>query len=733
MGAIYLARFCGVAGFEKRCVIKKILPEYAQVPAFVNKFLDEGRVLVELTHSNIVQIFDMGCENGEYYLAMEHIEGADLRFLLKQMALHSRRVDLGVACHIIMEVLKGLSYAHRATNSSGVPMQLIHRDISPSNLLISNEGEIKIIDFGIAKWEASQRESTASMVQGKFAYMSPEQARGEVLDARTDIFSLGIVFYEMLTGIRPFEGASDLQSLERIKTLETPSIHGYRDDIPQALADIIHKSLEKNRENRFESADAFYDALEQFLLDESLKPRQKDVVAEFSSIMKGDEALVVHSSEDFFDEAFQALLDAQSQNDRSSRTRSMCLTQSFSKELPKAEAEDFVQEKREHLSVVSLTPSNPWVTPAQVSRRRRIKSILVRMRYGLVGALIATLLIVIAVGNGLINLKKDGSPTEAALEPNTASGLTDEPVAEVTSENGEVKKSVRALNQRAIDLDIRTIPENAQFYIREGAYRKQDKNHVLVIPDRDIRFDISADGYETCQYTIVFSESMPRINSSHCAGVSTQYGKDMSSAIINIELMHSMADVRQPLPEVSPIKQVVNTQNNNNNDSSRKQVRLRLRSDSQETSTEKNEYSVSVRSNVPAVVKLNQMEYALPTEIKAAEGTVAMLVPIHSGRDISVSQKITIKSDQYIEASFCRAIVHINEFYLPGDPMPYQIADFLIDDVLYASDRDVATFVLPCGKHTISARYNRDGVNLKASQIVTLSADNVYKTALTLK
>ncbi|MBQ4361279.1 MAG: serine/threonine protein kinase, partial [Proteobacteria bacterium] len=341
MGEIYLARFTGVAGFEKRCVIKKILPELASNQAFVDKFLDEGKTLVALTHSNIVQIFDMGCVNGEYYLAMEHIDGADLRFLLRQFNLRNLRMGIGESCYIILEVLKGLSYANRATDGEGKPLGVIHRDISPSNILISNEGEVKIIDFGIAKSELKTTESSAGLVQGKFAYMSPEQARGEALDARTDLFSLGVVFYEMLTGLRPFEGTSDLQSIEKIKTAEPPAITDLRADVPAALERIINRALSKSPEGRYKDADAFYEEVEDFMLDAGLKTKSRDLVAAFHPLIEGDQALVVHSSDDFFNDAFQALLDAEMPSVRGERTRSMCLTQSFSNELPKAKAEDF--------------------------------------------------------------------------------------------------------------------------------------------------------------------------------------------------------------------------------------------------------------------------------------------------------------------------------------------------------------------------------------------------------
>ena len=313
MGEIYLAQYQGVAGFEKKCVIKKIRSELSQEETFVERFLNEGRTLVALTHSNIVQIFDMGEVAGEYYLAMEYVEGADLRDLMRRD--RPGGIPLNIAVAVALNVLRGLEYAHRAVGENGQSLGIVHRDVSPSNILISTEGDIKVIDFGIAK--AKTIESCTGVVQGKFAYMSPEQARGEHLDARTDIFSLGIVLYEMLTGIRPFEGSSDLQSLERVKSEEPREIREIRHDVDESICKILKKALEKDANERYSSAGAFYDALASYAREAKLDTEQRTVAAYFKPLMQND---VMSMG---IDAALDAMLDAQEFGIQSTATRTL--------------------------------------------------------------------------------------------------------------------------------------------------------------------------------------------------------------------------------------------------------------------------------------------------------------------------------------------------------------------------------------------------------------------------
>ncbi len=266
MGEIFLARARGAGGFEKKVVIKRILPYLAEEQEFVQKFIDEANIVTHLTHGNIVPVFDMGeADGGELYIAMEYIAGRDLRDVLK--ATRSRQAPLPVkAClFVIAEACKGLGYAHHKTDSEGRPLNIIHRDISPSNIMISREGEVKIVDFGIAKARGRLSKSITGRLQGKFCYMSPEQASGFSVDERSDIFSTGVVLYELLTNTRPFEGARDLESLEKVKTYHPPPPSGLIEGIPEEVDAIVMKALEKDKEARYGSVEELERAILTYL------------------------------------------------------------------------------------------------------------------------------------------------------------------------------------------------------------------------------------------------------------------------------------------------------------------------------------------------------------------------------------------------------------------------------------------------------------------------------------
>ena len=265
MGEIYLARTRGAGGFEKLVIIKKILPHLAERQEFITKFLDEGRTVVQLTHGNIVPVFDMGEENGEYFIAMEYVPGLDVRAILANLRKADERLSIAHALHIGAEVCKGLDYAHRKTDDQGRPLHIVHRDISPSNVLISREGEVKLIDFGIARAADKVAKTATGRIQGKCCYMSPEQARGKSLDARSDIFSTGLLIYEMLTLERPFDGRSDLESLELVRQcdISPPGVH--RPAIPESIDRILQKALAQDPDDRYQNADALFVELQQAL------------------------------------------------------------------------------------------------------------------------------------------------------------------------------------------------------------------------------------------------------------------------------------------------------------------------------------------------------------------------------------------------------------------------------------------------------------------------------------
>lgn len=269
MAEIFRAKTYGVGGFEKQLAIKRILPHHAQNEEFITMLIDEAKIAVALNHINIVQVFDLGKIDNDYFIAMEYVEGRDLRTVMRR----SRELEIPLtvenAVYTILEICKGLDYAHRKTDKSGKSLGVVHRDISPQNILISFEGEVKIVDFGIAKAAGKVTETDTGILKGKFSYMSPEQAGGKKIDQRTDIFSAGLIMYELLRGEKLFRGKNHIEILEKIKAthIEPPFLPA---DIPSELEFILANALTNNKDDRYTYASDFQVELTRFLYSSAL-------------------------------------------------------------------------------------------------------------------------------------------------------------------------------------------------------------------------------------------------------------------------------------------------------------------------------------------------------------------------------------------------------------------------------------------------------------------------------
>jgi eukaryotic-like serine/threonine-protein kinase len=248
MAEVYLAVAEGLSGFEKRVVLKRLLPQHAGDAERLAMFLDEARLCAGLRHPHIAEVYDVGQEDGDYYFVMEHVPGRDLGELLA--AAPGQPLPLPEALAIGRAVAEGLHHAHEHRDGAGRLLQIVHRDVSPSNVLVGVGGEIKLIDFGVAKWAAQRTETRHGVLKGKCAYMSPEQCRAEPLDRRCDLFSLGVLLYEITTGRRPFEGANDFEVMTAVVrgTFAPPSRH--RGDYPPALEAVIVQALAPARQDR---------------------------------------------------------------------------------------------------------------------------------------------------------------------------------------------------------------------------------------------------------------------------------------------------------------------------------------------------------------------------------------------------------------------------------------------------------------------------------------------------
>jgi serine/threonine protein kinase len=277
MAEVYRARSRGLAGFEKILVIKKILPHLAKDKEFVDLFIDEARIAVRLLHVNIVQVFDLGEIDGQYFMAMEYVQGMDLsRVLARSRNLGPFPIPL--ALFITAEVLKALQFAHQRTDENGRFLNIVHCDISPQNILISFAGEVKLTDFGISK-AAFQMEEQQQVIRGKYAYMSPEQVDGKTLDGRTDIFSLTIVLYEALTGRRLFKSKDRHETLARVRKAEVPSPRLYRPEISEILEGLLYKGLARKQKDRVLSAEAFLEELSNLMIKEGYRATNNDLSA----------------------------------------------------------------------------------------------------------------------------------------------------------------------------------------------------------------------------------------------------------------------------------------------------------------------------------------------------------------------------------------------------------------------------------------------------------------------
>lgn len=264
MAEIYLAEYQGDGGFSRFLAVKRILPEWTQDPQFTKMLQDEAKLLVNLQHQNIVQVFELGDDNGIFYISMEYVDGVDVRRLLNELRLRCEKLPPKFVYWMVSDVLRALAFAHSRVTNDGQPFGIVHRDISPQNILIARHGEVKVADFGIAKGRHRDEQTSAGQLKGKFAYMSPEQARGESIDSRSDLFSVGILFFEMLTGTRLFDGDSDMDVLHKVQEVIIPD--GWEREVAPEVRAILRKCLRKNPGERFQTAEEMLTALSHYTM-----------------------------------------------------------------------------------------------------------------------------------------------------------------------------------------------------------------------------------------------------------------------------------------------------------------------------------------------------------------------------------------------------------------------------------------------------------------------------------
>jgi serine/threonine-protein kinase len=267
MGEIFLARLEGSHGFDKLCVIKKILPHLAEDQDFVERFVDEARILVKLSHGNIAQVLDMGVHEGAPYIALEFVDGKDLRRVLGRMRDRGLQIPLSFVLYTMTRVLDALAYAHRKRGDDDAELNLVHRDVSPQNVLISYEGEVKVIDFGLAKSTLSSSKTNPSIIMGKFLYMAPEQARHQKVDRRSDLYAVGLCLYELVTGKNPFDDVPPGEVMAKVANPDVRPLSELDPLCPMGLSDAVAKALSPDPANRFATAEEFRAKLLALLLE----------------------------------------------------------------------------------------------------------------------------------------------------------------------------------------------------------------------------------------------------------------------------------------------------------------------------------------------------------------------------------------------------------------------------------------------------------------------------------
>ncbi len=287
MGEVFLAKQVGPSGFEKLLVIKRILSQHHDKHEYLNMFLSEARLVAYLTHSNIIQIHEMGQIDGDYFIAMEYVRGRSLRDIIDALRTQGKQLPLAYVIDLAIKLCDGLGYAHEARDIRARPMNIIHRDINPHNVLVSYGGDLKIIDFGIAKSEMTDVHTATGTIKGKFVYMSPEQSAADPIDRKSDIFSLGIVIYEMATGENPFVRQNVVLSLEAIQRHPVAPPSAKRADAV-VLDAVLAKALEKKPEDRYQTAYEMRDDLRNLLRVGSIRPSENDLSGFLHELFKAE-------------------------------------------------------------------------------------------------------------------------------------------------------------------------------------------------------------------------------------------------------------------------------------------------------------------------------------------------------------------------------------------------------------------------------------------------------------
>lgn len=269
MAEVFRAESEGLQGFRKQVAIKRVLPHLSEKKKFISMFLDEARLSAHLSHSNCVQVFDIGVGDAAYFIVMEFVDGANLKAIVEYLKKQGKEFPASLAVYIALEICKGLAYAHELRDPQGNDLHIVHRDMSPPNVLITKFGEVKIVDFGLAKANSQLEKSEPGIIKGKFSYLSPEAALGQEVDHRTDIFAVGIILWELLTGQRLFLGETDFQTVKKVQQAVVPPVRQFNSKVGPELEKMVMHALAKEPAQRYQTARDFGRELVRYLFKEA--------------------------------------------------------------------------------------------------------------------------------------------------------------------------------------------------------------------------------------------------------------------------------------------------------------------------------------------------------------------------------------------------------------------------------------------------------------------------------
>ncbi|MCK6586789.1 MAG: protein kinase, partial [Polyangiaceae bacterium] len=457
MAELFLALHRSVAGFEKLIVIKTILPSMNHDKSFIDMLLHEARLSATLSHTNIVQVYDVGQVEGRYFIAMEHIHGEDIRSIIRAMKKNAvTEFPLEHALNIILGVCAGLAYAHEKRDLDGALLNIVHRDISPQNIVITFTGDVKIVDFGIAKSETQSGEDTKSgQLKGKVPYMSPEQAAGEPIDWRSDIFAAGVLLFELTTGKRLFKGASEYETLRLICEKEYPHPTMVKPGYPPHLERIVMRALAKRREDRYQSAREMQSDLEDFIREERIKVSNVSLMSWMQMLF---EAKLAQQKE--------ALQDIK-------------------------QLADIIASQ--HGSALSDGGGGTIITNSGVGSASTIATPPKRSSAGIVIALMALLG---AAAGGFLYLRNQALARERAAQAAAALEAAKERPAAVEEAKGS--------------LEIKSSPEGASIWINGDLRKEETPAKIEGLPfGREIALKLTKEGFETYRESFTLSDAAP--------------------------------------------------------------------------------------------------------------------------------------------------------------------------------------------------------------------------------